>query len=550
MPGEKDTLLELLAELSQRFADSADLSVSLQAAVSRSMEYLSAEAGSLFVISDDGDELECVACAGPVDITGLRLSAHEGIVGKVATEQHCALIRDTRCEPGFSGRVDHATGFETRSILCAPLAVRGKLLGVLELLNKRVGSGLFNEADCHFLSVVSAGVALALQTARYTMELVEKERIRHELSLARAIQSSLLPPPQAPINRYHGINIPAHEVSGDFFSFQRIGEDTDLFALGDVAGKGVHAALLMSRITTLISAYAATTPDPATLMERLNRDVMAAAPRGYFITLALGVYHRPSDSVRLCNAGHLPPLLRDTAGEYLQWPATAPPLGVLPDTEFAEYRFALGAGALYFCSDGLTESLATTRESTGLPELQACIERHAWMLPDQRIRAIVAEVETATRKDDVTLLCLDGAAEATVTILETGCAALPDRLADLRHAAVGVFEALELPAVTVEQLTLALGEAAMNVVQHGFAGGSEDGTLELTIYRRSDGLTLRLADNAPVFRPTGTPRKPSGQLRPGGLGLSLIREIMDEVVYLPHQDREGNLLEMFKRTSK
>jgi len=546
-PEEKDTLLEILAELSQRFADSADLSVSLQSAVSQSMQYLSAEAGSLFLISEDGSELECVASGGPVDITGLRMSASEGIVGQVAQQQHCALIRDTRLEPGFSARVDHETGFETRSILCAPLAVRGELLGVLELLNKRSGSGLFNEADCHFLSVVSAGVALALKNARHTMEMVEKERIRHELSLARTIQSSLLPPPQEPTCGYHGINIPAHEVSGDFFSFQPLDGDTDLFALGDVAGKGVHAALLMSRITTLIHAYGATTPDPALLMARLNEEVMAAAPRGIFITLALGIHHRPTDTVRLTNAGHLPPLLRDAKGGYTEWPATSPPLGVLRGVEFPEYRFPLGSNALYFCSDGLTEALSATRTTTGLNELKACIDRFAWILPDQRIRAIVNEAMTGTRKDDITLLCVDGIANQARLIATKTVTAQPQQLATLRHHAASVFHDLAMAESQLERLVLALGEAAMNIVQHGFSGGSDDGRLDLEIYLRPDGVSLRLLDNAFLFRPSGSIPKPAGKLRPGGLGLSLIREIMDEVIYLPRMGAEGNLLEMFKR---
>ena len=546
---ERDTLLQLLSDLGQQFADSQDLDASLQAAVTESMRYIDAEAGSIFLIDETGTELQCAACGGPVEIRGLRLSAREGIVGRVVQTRRCELIRDVRQHPSFYDGVDALTGFVTRSILCAPLVVRGKLLGVLELLNKRTEDGLFDDADCRFLSVVASGVALAIQNARQATEMVEKERLRHELVLAREIQSSLLPKPQPPEFPFHGINVSAREVSGDFFHVQRLDDEAYLFALGDVAGKGVHAALLMSRIVTLIEALAPVISDPGALLGRLNDEVLASGPRGFFVTLALGVYRADSGKVRLSNAGHMPPLQRLAGGTFTHWPAEAPPVGVTGPIRFGESEFHLGRGMLCLYSDGLTEALTGSPECTGIDELCQTLDRFAWVLPDQRARAIAQHAATAeaVRKDDLTLLILDGAAGEIERLAEHEFTALPEQLAPLRQRAAEALREAGYAFPAVEALILALGEGAMNIVQHGFQGGSEQGRIRLALYRIGDSLTARLTDNAPLFDPGSVRPSADGAVKPGGLGLGLIRRLMDGVIYLPQADNQGNILEMRKR---
>lgn len=546
---ERDALLQLLSDLGQQFADAQDLDASLQAAVTESMRYIDAEAGSIFLIDETGTELQCAACGGPVEIRGLRLSAGEGVVGRVVATRRCELIRDVRQHPSFYDGVDAVTGFATRSILCAPLVVRGKLLGALELLNKRTEDGLFDEGDCRFLSVVASGVALAVENGRQAKAMVEKERLRHELVLARRIQSSLLPRPQPPQFPFHGINVSAREVSGDFFHWQRLDDGQYLFALGDVAGKGVHAALLMSRVVTLIQALAPFTPEPGALLGRLNEEVLAAGPRGFFVTLALGLYRSDSGSVRLSNAGHMPPLLRGMGGGCTPWVAEAPPLGVTAPVRFGESEFSLGRGMLCLYSDGLTEALAGSPERTGIDELCQILDRFAWVLPDQRVRAIAQQVAAAgmAPRDDLTLLILDGSTGGIEHLAEQEFPALPEHLAPLRQLTADALRQAGYPSQVVEEVTLALGEAAMNVVQHGFQGGSADGRIRLALYRNGDCLTARLTDNAPLFDPGSVQPRPIGVVKPGGLGLGLIRRLTDEAIYLPQADNQGNILEMHRR---
>jgi len=243
--------LELLAEITQSFALSLDINETLKNALQRFMEYLNAEASSVFLLENDDKELVCRGCAGPVDITGLRLPANKGIIGKTVDSKCCQMVRDVRKDTNFAKNVDDDTGFVTRSILCAPLIIKDHCIGALELINKKGGNGLFDDQDQHLVTAL-ASAALAIHNARMADALVEQERMRKELELAREIQVSLLPDARDGDFPVMGVNVPAREVSGDFYDFFQRDDGLIYFNLADVSGKGMNAALLMAKASSLL----------------------------------------------------------------------------------------------------------------------------------------------------------------------------------------------------------------------------------------------------------------------------------------------------------
>jgi len=138
--------LKLLAGVSQSFSSSPlSLEETLHRAVSLIKQYTHAEAASLFMLENSGRELVCRVCVGPINITGLRLDANSGIVGRTVRENQVQLIRQVSDDPDFATATDKITGFHTRSILCAPLCVNEHRIGTLEILNKKSGDGLFDD---------------------------------------------------------------------------------------------------------------------------------------------------------------------------------------------------------------------------------------------------------------------------------------------------------------------------------------------------------------------------------------------------------------------
>ena len=150
--------LALLADLGQEIAQSIDIEVTLRKTVDRIASHMKAEAASVFLLCDESAFLECRACAGPVDVVGLKLPMGQGIVGRAARDNVCQMVRDAAQDPDFAGSVDRDTGFRTRSILCTPLRTPDGVIGVLQVLNKRNGE-LFDEQDRATLQILASPTA-------------------------------------------------------------------------------------------------------------------------------------------------------------------------------------------------------------------------------------------------------------------------------------------------------------------------------------------------------------------------------------------------------
>jgi sigma-B regulation protein RsbU (phosphoserine phosphatase) len=397
----------LLAKMTQDFAISMDIETTLERALARIASHLDAEAGSLWLVESDGAEVACHACVGPHPITGLRLPISEGIVGRSVRENLCQRVLDVATDPHFSQRMDAQSGFVTRSILCAPMRLSDRAIGAIEVINRRGGDGRFTESDAHLLQVLASSAALAIANARMAESLVEHERVRRELELAAEIQRTLLPSPRPDPFPVCGVNIPARTVSGDFYDIVPLANARIAFCLGDVAGKGINAALLMAKTASLYRCLAKTTESPGALLAALDREISETATRGLFVTMLAGLYDPARGEVTLANAGHEPALLHSAQDEFSSLPATAPPLGIDFGGDFPEVRVPMKGGTLYVCSDGLTEAAcAEGRERLGSEGLMRLVRRFAGKPLSARIAAIASDVGRVELRDDLTLLAV------------------------------------------------------------------------------------------------------------------------------------------------
>lgn len=405
----------LLAEITSAFAQNPDLSGTLSLALQRVMTLMDAEAASIFLFDADHEFLCCDACAGPHSVcdnlADIRLPAGAGIIGRAARSSTPVMVRDVRDDPDFAAFVDEQTGFESRSIIAAPLRVSGEELGAIEVINKKGGSGLFNASDAAALSMLATAAALAIRNARIAAELVEQERMRRELELAREIQRSLLPTPVEgfPVS---GLNIPAREVSGDFFDFIRLDDGRIAFNLADVSGKGLNAALLGVKAASLLRGLARRGLQPGELLAVVNDELCETATRGMFVTVVAGVFDPRDGRVIVANAGHPPPLLL-ADGEVLRLDdASGPPLGILPDQGYVETACQLDGGRLYLYSDGLSEALDADGREIGIEGVMRLIREIAGLATDEGMRRLASVATGAAdgdaQRDDVTLLCVDG----------------------------------------------------------------------------------------------------------------------------------------------
>lgn len=405
--------LELLAAIGQDFAMSLDIDDTLRLALGRILEYLDAEAASLFLLENRDTEIVCRVSVGASDITGMRLKYGQGIVGQSIAEQASLMVRDVRDDPRFNRAVDLQSGFTTRSILCAPVSVNDLLLGAVEVINKRSGDGLFEERDRQALRALAASAAMAIRNATLTRSLIEQQRVQREIELVAELQLSLLPRRRPPPFPVHGVNLPARTVSGDFFDHFELPDGRICFDLGDVAGKGIQAALLMAKASSLVRCLGKTIHDPGTLLGLVNREICETAARGMFVTLVVGIYDPNTGRVRLANAGHEPPLLMSSTGTFENFPAQAPPVGISPDLfdddRFPEVEFDLGDGSLYIFTDGMTEGHTNGETQLGIDGVKSLLCEFRDLSVEERLDVLASKFVSndGGLHDDLTILLVE-----------------------------------------------------------------------------------------------------------------------------------------------
>jgi serine phosphatase RsbU (regulator of sigma subunit) len=263
----------------------------------------------------------------------------------------------------------------------------------------------------------TAGLALtplayvAIETYQFLFLQRRARERQKELDLAREIQRRLLPshPPEAPDLDVFGINIPAREVGGDYYDWMTMDNGTVVAALGDVSGKGVGAALLVSHLYASFHAETRADRSPKVIAQAMHDSLYKATEPGHFATFFLAVFAGGAREIRFCNAGHNPPLLLSKQGIETLEP-TGLVLGILEDIEFGEEcrRFEKGDVLVVF-SDGITE--CTYRdEMYGDDRLMKLVGpmRAAGYSAERIARAILDDLKRFSHGhlefDDVTLL--------------------------------------------------------------------------------------------------------------------------------------------------
>ncbi len=419
-PGDSPSIdysdaFSLIGEMARGFAEGRDFEATLTQALSSIASHVGAEAGSLWILDEEANELACMACVGPNPITGMKLPATEGIVGKSVRENVCQTIFDVSQSPDFSQKMDDASGLVTRSILCAPMSFSDQVVGALELINKRTSDGHFSEADAEVLQVLASSAGLAISNQRLAAAQVESERLLRELEVATEIQMGMLPRP-LPSNpdrfSIHATLRPAREVGGDFYDFFFLDDDRLCFCVGDVSGKGVPAALFMAMTTTLLKSISRDDPSPSSIMRKLNDTLSDDNESCMFVTVFLAVLHLESLVLVYTSAGHNPPYLRRADGSVVALDARhGPVIGAMGRIEYGQDELQLSeADLLLLYTDGVTEATNRDEELFSDGRLVEVLSRDELSSVQDAVKIIsdaVEEYELGTpQTDDVTILAL------------------------------------------------------------------------------------------------------------------------------------------------
>ncbi|MCB1604185.1 MAG: SpoIIE family protein phosphatase [Gammaproteobacteria bacterium] len=537
--------LKLLADLSQAFVESLNMDETLNIAVEKISDYMDAEAASVFLYNKDNKKLVCRASFGPVDIKGIDVDVHESIVGKALSSGQCQLIKDAKQDAMYNCNVDQLTGFETKSVLCTPLIVAGNSIGVLQVLNKQT-EVYFDERDQDILRLLASPIALSINNARLTLSLVEQNRLLKEITLARRLQRSLLPARKKPPFPIVGTNVPAFEVSGDFYDYFSLGDDCVGFVVGDVSGKGLDASMLMVRASSLLRWIGKDRLSPSKWLRKANRELCENASRGMFVCAAAGYFYPKEDKVVWSNAG-LPPAIHKCSETGIHtWKAEAPPLGIDADMEFPEQQTILGKGGLYFLTDGLTDARLENNQQLGIDGLIDYISTIQADSAEVRVGKIITFVRRQQLLDDATLLLIEKRDHLQEKFIDSiSFEADPANLKMVRSKVSEIVVNLGFSKVTEQQLVLCIDEAVTNVYRHAYNNDCQ-GKVDLSFKLQNNTLVFYLRDYASLVYDNSVKPRDLTQTRPGGLGINIIDSVMDSWEFATPKDGYGNLLIMKK----
>jgi sigma-B regulation protein RsbU (phosphoserine phosphatase) len=366
----------------------------LTALLSRVKESLGADTAAVLLLDRSGRHLIATAASGLEEEVrqGVRLPVGQGFAGRIAAE----------ARPIILDHVDHSNVLNPillekgiRSLIGVPLLVNGAVIGVLHVGS--VGSRVFTGDDTALLQMAADRAALAVQSLRS----------REDRAAATALQQSLLP---AELPAVPGVKIAARYVPGD----GRVGGDWyDVFTLpsgelclvmGDVAGSGLEAAVIMGRMRSALRAYALETRDPAEVLTRLDRKIQHFEPAA-MATVSYAVLEPATGHLHIAAAGHFPPVAAAPGRRTdLADIAVGVPIGVADNPRRQTTTLPLAPGTvLCFFTDGLVE-----RRHTPIDDRLARLCQT--VLPESPERVCVSVMRTLVGRepvgDDIALLAL------------------------------------------------------------------------------------------------------------------------------------------------
>lgn len=410
---------------------------------------------------------------------------------------------------------------------------------------------VFWEAVLFFLlprSAVLAGMSfVCITVAKRTRRLLEKQaadssarqRIETELNVATQIQADMLPsifpafPQRSEFDIYASMT-PAKEVGGDFYDFFLVDSDHLAMVIADVSGKGVPAALFMVITKTLLKNAVQTGLSPKEALEKANNQLCENNEAEMFVTVWLGVYQISTGKLTAANAGHEYPAIRRAGGEFeLFKDRHGFVLAGMEHSRYREYELELGVGdTLFMYTDGVTEATDGTNVLYGTDRMLAALNKNPELGPEGLLHQVKADIDRFVGEgpqfDDITMLSLQRKTAAMGQSIQ-----IPPELESIPQVCEfleRILEDQDAPLNVISQVNIAADEIVSNIARYSGAAA-----VQVECAMLDSRVIIRFLDDGTPYDPTSQP-EPDTTLSAedremGGLGIFLVKKIMDQVGY-------------------
>jgi len=527
--------MEPILAVTRNLAAPFDLMTMLAEVVNAAKQVLNADSGSVWLYDPDADELVLRVGTG---IDPVRVPADTGLVGSCARNRQIINVPDCYADPRFNPDLDRRTNYRTRCMLTLPLVDhKDVLVGVLQVLNK--AEGVFDEDDEVLASTLAAQCAVALQRVRMTESLIEGEKMRQQLEMARVVQMSTLPAtmPAVPGYDVFGTFKPADLTGGDTFDLAELGQGL-LVVLGDATGHGIAPALHVTQMHAMLRMAFRMGADLETAFTQVNNQLAETLPDDRFITAFIGLLDTGAHRLRFHSGGQAPIIYYQAAsGACVRHNPTSFPLAAMPLSKLRPaVTLQMEPGdILVLLSDGIYEYHDANSEQFGEQRVTEIIQAHhgksAAELSALLLESVQAFANGAPQEDDITVVLVKRgpAAETAHRAFRRSV----DSLQEIFDFTSATFARLQIDASFLHAIDFTVEELFTNMVKYS---KMSDAAVDLTISRIAGGVEVTLTDrDVEPFDITQAPdvdiNMPIEQRRPGGLGLHLIRRMVDSIDY-------------------
>ncbi|CAG1006127.1 Phosphoserine phosphatase RsbU [Burkholderiales bacterium] len=527
--------LEAILGVTSALAAPFDLMTMLGEVVSAAKQVLHADRASVWLHDPATDELVLEVATG---IAPVRVPSGAGLVGACARGRTIINVPDCYADPRFDPAVDRASGYRTRCMLTLPLVDhKDVLVGVMQVLNK--DGGIFDADDEALATALAAQCAVALQRARMTEAAIEGEKMRQALEMARVVQMSTLPAamPVTPGYEVCALFRPAELTGGDTYDLATTDRGL-LVVLGDATGHGIAPALSVTQMQAMLRMAFRLGADLDTAYLQLNNRLAETLADDRFITAFIGLLDPVAHRLRFHSGGQGPIFhFRAAGGVFERHKPTSFPLGAMPlASPRPPTTLAMEPGdILVLLSDGFYEYADGSGAQFGEARVEEVVaagrDLPVAALRDAILCAVEAFAGGAPQADDMTAVLVK-----RVGGRATRSRSFPRSFASIAPMVAFTAEAFSLLGIAPAHLPtidFVVEELFTNMVK--YATGS-DAPVRVDVAAIDGGVEVTLVDTGvDRFDVTRSPdvdvHAPVEERRPGGLGLHLIRRMVDAIEY-------------------
>lgn len=404
--------LSIINEVATAVSSTSPLDQVVELIVQKCVKHLKVDQGAvlLFEKQEQAAALRTMVRKVQTNLRTIPYRLGDQITGWMLKNQQPLVINDFKSDGRF--RLPAEAEADVRSLLCVPLRLKGRMIGVLSVFNKRA-SECFSENDQRLLAIIGAQSAQVIENARLYEEEKALQKMQQEVQMARDIQTRLLPkaPPVVAGFDIAGKSVPAQNVGGDYFDFLQFRDGRWGLCLADVSGKGISASLLMANVQATVRGQSVLGSSAAQCLHSSNLQLYQSTDTDKYVTLFYGVLDAEKRQLQYSNAGHNPPMLFKNGSEPSLLTVGGPVLGILPEVPFEQATVTLDPGDLLLIySDGYSEAMNHAFEEFGEERLLDVARRNrnasAAQLIDRIGEAVRQHCGGASQTDDMTMIAV------------------------------------------------------------------------------------------------------------------------------------------------